>query len=305
MMESFTAGAERALMRAERVARRRGAELVEPLDLLAALTLESESRAVELMTEFGVQTNRLWSVFGPDVSEILSGIEPVEPEPLSGLKQKESIPQSSDLRLVLGEAIAQAREFDRRREVGTEHLLAGLASASDEAANLLRFAGLDFQPLFDRLAEVAVVESAPIPMAEEIPPLDLDEADGVNLARILDASANRAHEGLRVVEDYTRFALDDPGLTRRLKEIRHRLAEAERGLDGYLLIDARDTREDVGTHIMTRSERVRENPARSWPRTSNASKRPCDRWKSTASWSTSGWPVDSRSCVTTCTPSRS
>ena len=69
-------------------------------------------------------------------------------------------------------------------------------------------------------------------MAEEIPPLDLAEAGGgVDLARILDASANRAREGLRVVEDYVRFALDDPGLTRRLKEVRHRLAEAERGLD--------------------------------------------------------------------------
>ena len=34
-----------------------------------------------------------------------------------------------------------------------------------------------------------------------------------------------------MVEDYVRFVLDDPGLTRRLKEVRHRLAEALRGLD--------------------------------------------------------------------------
>jgi thiamine-phosphate pyrophosphorylase len=260
MMESFTAGAERALTRAERVARRRGSEVVEPLDLLAALTLEAESRAAELMAEFGVETSRLWAALGPEVSEILSGIEPVVPEALYEQERPESIPPSSDLRLVLSEAVAQAREFDRRREVGTEHLLAGLVSACDAAAELLRTAGLEFQPLFDRLAEVVVIETSPIPMAEEIPPLDLDEAGGVDLARIFDASANRAREGLRVVEDYTRFALDDPGLTRRLKEIRHRLAEAERGLDAYLLIDARDTKEDVGTHIMTRSERVRENP---------------------------------------------
>ncbi len=98
-------------------------------------------------------------------------------------------------------------------------------------------------------------------MAEGIPPLELGEpGGGVDLARILDASANRAREGLRVVEDYVRFALDDPGLTRRLKEVRHRLAEAERGLDAALLVEARDTREDVGTHIMTTSEQVRENP---------------------------------------------
>ena len=105
------------------------------------------------------------------------------------------------------------------------------------------------------------MDSAPLPMAEGIPPLDLVEpGGGADLARVLDASANRAREGLRVVEDYVRFALDDPGLTRRLKEVRHRLAEAERGLDACLLIDSRDTREDVGTHIMTMSERIRENP---------------------------------------------
>jgi thiamine-phosphate pyrophosphorylase len=184
-----------------------------------------------------------------------------EAESPAGLAQPEPMPRSSALRLVLGEAIVQARGLDRNREVGTEHLLAGLISASGPAAELLRSAGLAFQSLHDRLNETALVESDPIPLAEGIAPLELGEPGGdIDLARILDASANRAREGLRVVEDYVRFALDDPGLTRRLKEVRHRLAEAERGLDAVLLINARDTREDVGTHIMTTSERFRENP---------------------------------------------
>src|SRR5436305_8146825 len=94
-----------------------------------------------------------------------------------------------------------------------------------------------------------------------MPPLELGEpAQAAELARILDASANRAREGLRVVEDYVRFVLDDPGLTRRLKEVRHRLAEAARGLDADLLIGSRDTRGDVGTHIMTAAESTRESP---------------------------------------------
>ncbi len=239
MLESYTAGAERALTRAERVACRRGSKLVEPLDLLAALTLETESRAAELMAEFGLETSRLWAALGLELSEMLSEIEPVESGWPSDPERPARLAQSSDLRLVLGEAMAQARGLDRRREVGTEHLLAGLISACDEAAELLRVTGLDSEALLDRLADVVVIESSPIPMAEEIPPLDLAEPGGVDLARILDASANRAREGLRVVEDYVRFALDDPGLTRRLKEIRHRLAEAERGLDTCLLIDAR------------------------------------------------------------------
>jgi len=42
--------------------------------------------------------------------------------------------------------------------------------------------------------------------------------------RIIDASANRAGEALRVLEDVARFGLDDEPLTRRLKDLRHDLA---------------------------------------------------------------------------------
>ena len=98
----------------------------------------------------------------------------------------------------------------------------------------------------ERLTEAVHVDLAPLPLAEGIPPLELAEpGGGVELARILDASANRAREGLRVIEDYVRFVLDDPGLTRRLKEIRHRLAEAERGLDEQLLLGSRDAHRET------------------------------------------------------------
>ena len=54
--------------------------------------------------------------------------------------------------------------------------------------------------------------------------------------------------------------LDDPVLTRRLKDVRHRLDRAIRAFDAELLIGSRYTTGDVGTHIMTPSEQVRENP---------------------------------------------
>jgi thiamine-phosphate pyrophosphorylase len=262
MFESFTAGAERAVTRAEELARRRGADLVEPLDLLAALAAEPESRAAELLLEFGVETAQLWASLSTGAIEELARFEQEleTPSPSRGQGSR-TVPHSSDLRQVLGEAMVQARGVDRKRPVGTEHLLAGLVCAPGPVAEVLRSAGLDVQPLHARLTERVVVDSSPIPLAEGIPPLELAEpGGGVDLARILDASANRAREGLRVVEDYVRFVLDDPGLTRRLKEVRHRLAEAERGLEASLLLGSRDTREDVGTHIMTPSEQVRENP---------------------------------------------
>jgi thiamine-phosphate pyrophosphorylase len=260
MIESFTAGAGRALGRADRLARRRGAAVVEPVDLLAALIAETESRAAELLQEFGVDAAEIGAVLSPAMpaeAEVVAFAE----ETVENLETGDLLPASTELRAVLSEATMQARCLDRKREVGTEHLLAGLLSSSSPAADLLLAAGLELRPLLEKLMQAAEVESAPLPPAEGIAPLELTEpGEGVELSRILDASVNRAREGLRVVEDYVRFVLDDPSLTKRLKEIRHRLAEAERGLDANLLLHARDTSGDVGTHIMTRSEQLRENP---------------------------------------------
>jgi thiamine-phosphate pyrophosphorylase len=262
MFHSFTASAQRVLKRADLLTRRRDGALVEPLDLLAALALESDCQASELLTQFGVETARLWAAMSAPAWKALESAGSLGKDELStDDSTSEPLPHSINLRAVLNEAALSARGLNRKNEVGTQHLLAGLLAASSDAADLLREAGLEYQALFENLVETMTIESGPLPPALEIPPLDLAEpGGGVDLGRILDASANRAREGLRVVEDYVRFVLDDPGLTRRLKEVRHRFAEAERGLDANLLLDSRDTSEDVGTHIMTPSEQLRENP---------------------------------------------
>jgi thiamine-phosphate pyrophosphorylase len=75
--------------------------------------------------------------------------------------------------------------------------------------------------------------------------------------RVLDAAANRAGEGLRVVEDYARFVLGDRHLVAQLKAIRHELAAAVGHFPKAWLLAARDTPGDVGTTISTPSEQVR------------------------------------------------
>lgn len=75
--------------------------------------------------------------------------------------------------------------------------------------------------------------------------------------RILDANANRAMEGLRVVEDFVRFSLDDALLTRLCKEIRHRTSVALRQITTSQRAAARDTLCDVGSEISTDGEYVR------------------------------------------------
>lgn len=78
--------------------------------------------------------------------------------------------------------------------------------------------------------------------------------------RILDAAANRAGEGLRVVEEFARFALNDAHLSRLLKECRHDLAAALNSIPEANRLAARDTVGDVGTAIGTPSEYARLTP---------------------------------------------
>ncbi|WP_164103353.1 thiamine phosphate synthase [Candidatus Laterigemmans baculatus] len=75
--------------------------------------------------------------------------------------------------------------------------------------------------------------------------------------RILDVAANRAAEGLRTVEEFVRFALDDPQLVEQAKAMRHGLAAAVARLPRAKLLSARDTLGDVGTEISLASERSR------------------------------------------------
>lgn len=78
-------------------------------------------------------------------------------------------------------------------------------------------------------------------------------------ARIIDANANRAREGLRVLEDIARFHLDDPRLSEAFKTLRHGVVAAVEALPLTPAdrLAARDTPQDVGTRISTESEHHR------------------------------------------------
>ena len=77
------------------------------------------------------------------------------------------------------------------------------------------------------------------------------------LLRMIDAAVNRVGEGLRVAEDYVRFVLDDPHLTRLAKALRHNFAEVVAMVAATDRHSARDTQNDVGTTISVPSEQDR------------------------------------------------
>jgi thiamine-phosphate pyrophosphorylase len=70
--------------------------------------------------------------------------------------------------------------------------------------------------------------------------------------RLVDANLDRLGEGLRVLEDVSRFLLNDPVLSKRLKTLRHTLVKELGPLEQELL-SARQVAEDVGA---PKTERV-------------------------------------------------
>lgn len=193
-------------------------------------------------------------------------------------------------------AVAIAREWladlPRPLALATEHLLMGLAAGEDETGSWLRQKSIHADILRDEILKqygltVSLPEiEPPIPgkvvsPAAENPPQTSPKREvasrhqdsqrsvklfdpgeqNANVVRLLDASANRAREALRVVEDYVRFVLDDEHLTERLKTLRHKLTSALAELPISDRLAVRDTQADVGTTISTDAERVRQGAA--------------------------------------------
>jgi len=76
------------------------------------------------------------------------------------------------------------------------------------------------------------------------------------MLRIVDANLNRIGEGLRLLEDITRFILNDAELSEELKALRHGLLPTDRSVQKRLL-HARKAEEDVGAFLESESEAER------------------------------------------------
>ncbi len=163
-----------------------------------------------------------------------------------------------ELRTVLLEARRQAALLGKNVEVGSEHLLCGLSVVPSPVQELLAAYGLAPEVAAERSLEQAGHSSSPLPADIQLSLPDVSAADATDVYRILDAAANRAREGLRVVEDYVRFTLDDRHVMQLLKNWRHQLAEVLSSVDPHQLVSSRDTRADVGTAVHTRREGLRQ-----------------------------------------------
>lgn len=247
MQPLFTPGATRVMQLAGALARQSEASLVEPPHLLWALVLD-ESRGAEILAAHGLAREILRDLLPLLAEEGAAGERP-SPDADAEL--------NDELQAVLLEARRQAALLGRHAEIGSEHLLSGLASIPSTVQELLASRGLGPAVAALRTLEHAGASADPLPVDVHLAPPAESAADATDTLRILDAAANRAREGLRVLEDFVRFALDDRHLTALLKNWRHRLAEIMSAIDAHGLVASRDTTRDVGTTVKTAREGLR------------------------------------------------
>ncbi|MBU4400260.1 MAG: thiamine phosphate synthase, partial [Planctomycetes bacterium] len=263
----FTAAAERALDNASGWSLGSARGELEAESLLLGLLSEPECRAAAMLTRVGVDISvvrKQWTAL------VYNG--PSE----EGCVRRKLF--SSDLVCSFQLASERLACLPQPLELATEHILLGLTAADHDVSVWLRRQGLDPDSL---AAEIQNLHGFP---AEEESCRELvasDEfspgtcaghdnrlaADGtsaqtsmIDTLRVIDAAANRAREGLRVIEDYARLVLDDRHLTQLCKQMRHDLADCLAAASMDRRLAARETRADVGTTLDVPTEGRRENP---------------------------------------------
>ncbi|MBL8820533.1 MAG: thiamine phosphate synthase [Planctomyces sp.] len=184
---------------------------------------------------------------------------------------------------VLDRAILIARRSGNLDSVSSSHILIGALELSEGAQAALKLRGIDLQRIRQELGfdspesrERLSVEIGLTPTETEVQlsstPSQTRSPEQspppAKIWRALDAIFNRCREGLRVLEDITRFLMDDGPISRELKLLRHELVLHEQQL--YLLAAElpgemrrthilRDVSGDPGTSVTTASENERSS----------------------------------------------
>jgi thiamine-phosphate pyrophosphorylase len=155
-----------------------------------------------------------------------------------------------------------AREFaiqlHNEARLTTDVLFLAAITAERAYGEFWKSVGLDPQAVADAIRRPADLT----PVVKPSPEFNITAApEHQQAARVIDANLNRCREGLRVLDDYCRFVLDDRTLSEQVKSLRHDVAEATKKLPPGLLIASRDTTNDVGTEIRTGAEYRRTSSA--------------------------------------------
>ena len=272
----FTAAAQRAMAEAAAWSGQEGGPELEAPAVLLGLLAESECRAAIMLARHGIDeaaVRRQWPALVRNEARFAAW---TDEDVSSRAAADDGVPVrrfSLEVESSLAATRRRLSDYARPLTLATEHVLLGLAGADHEVAEWLRQQGLDPDAIE---AEIHGLYGHTRERGPETigPPVDFpddsaqspgaappgpSETDRTHVLRLIDAAANRAREGLRVVEDYLRFVLDDRFLTGQCKDLRHGLAAAVASFPLEERLAARETQADVGTGITTGPERLRED----------------------------------------------
>ncbi len=257
MQHLLTAGAQRALKKADQIARISANSELGAAHLLAALVNE-ESRAAEILTAHQIDLAMILMEFRLQLPERSRTTDPALPDIPIELSQ--AMHDYPSLHEILNHALQLASQSNVPTEIGSEHLLWGLVSTAGIHSQWLSTQGnLSPQSLKQTLNTSQPQATDPIDVDFALRTVPITVNDQTNTLRTIDATANRLREGLRVIEDYLRFSMNDSYLMGLLKTSRHQLKDAIQFIGPELLISSRDTINDVGTAISTTSELDRQS----------------------------------------------
>jgi thiamine-phosphate pyrophosphorylase len=261
MQYQFTPAAQRALRTAAGWTSRESFDELEAPGLLLGLLAESECRAAITLAAHRIDAaavRRRW----PGLAHRAA--------PSGGTSAPRQA-LSADVELSIQAACERLAEYPPPLELATEHLLLGLIAADHEVSNWLREQGLEADSLEAEIHKLYGHRPGPLPMQPVDPACGLADLppnppmgeptrqEQIHVLRVVDAEANRAREGLRAVEDYVRFVLDDRHLTGLCKQLRHDLAASLGRIATEHRLAARETQADVGTELATESEGRRDS----------------------------------------------
>ncbi len=264
MRFQLTPAAERALSAAAAWASCADRNELHVPEVLLGLLAEPECRSALLLAPYGIDTAAVRRRFVH-----LAPVEPADPQRATRF--------SSETLACFNAAENLLIDYPRPLVLATEHLLLGITATSNEVAAWLAECGLYADALEAEVHRLAGHQPGPLPLdtSEDATAwVNVDEPDSnpesrgeptpqdqLATLRILDAAANRAGEGLRVIEDYLRFVLDDRHLTAHCKSIRHELAAALQFFSAAERHAARETLSDVGTQVTLDAEQTRGDTA--------------------------------------------
>lgn len=196
--------------------------------LFLALIEDDEGRAAQVLIEAG-----------GDLITIRNLIESLTPIPFD---------QTSVI------AFAREAAIDRSETTITGgHLLVGLVRSDRVLHEILTRSSV----AVDR-----IIQTIELPIISVPEPLVIRHTvDVASAVRAIDANANRARESFRVLDDYSRFVLNDAIVTEQLKSLRHEFADWIQKIPSTYLNETRDTLADVGTRLTADGEMNRATTA--------------------------------------------